>query len=299
MNFIYKDLILLKASDISRPLISVDSSKTLLDIKNIMLKFNISRVAISENGIISGIITEKDVSKFLYEKAANKKRLSEISVLELIVNHKELITVNKESNLQFCAKSMLNNNISSLLLINSEGKINEILTKTDLVEVFAYHFSGYFKVSDYMTKKVITVELDENIHYVSLLMNTYNISRIIITHNNNPLGIITLKDFLPITAFLAPGYIEDSNNPTSLTTQNRFKFIPVGTMSFIIAQDIMKPNPITINNENDLTEASKVMIRHRISGLPVVDGKTNLVGIITKTDIIKSIIDLPLNEDQL
>ena len=43
---------------------------------------------------------------------------------------------------------MLNNHISSLFLINKEGKIDEIITKTDLVEVFAYHYSGYFSVSE-------------------------------------------------------------------------------------------------------------------------------------------------------
>ena len=71
-----------------------------------------------------------------------------------------MITVNQESTLQFCAKSMLNNSISSLFLIDREGKIGEIITKTDLVEVFAYHYWGYFSVEECMTKKVITAESD-------------------------------------------------------------------------------------------------------------------------------------------
>jgi len=293
MSFVDKNDLLLKASDISRPLISIDSTKTLLDARNIMLRYNISRVAISTEGIISGIITEKDISKFLYENSSERKRLGEISVLELTKNRTELITVNKDSTIYFCAKSMLNNNISSIFLINSEGKINEILTKTDLVEVFAYHYSGCFTVADYMTKNVITADLDENIHSLSVLMNTFNISRIVITKNNHPVGIVTLKDYLPISSFFSSEFFKDYDTSESQTNENAFKYIPTGSRSFLIAQDIMNPNIITMNQDLDLTEASKIMIRNRISGLPVIDNTTNLVGVITKTDIIKSILDLP------
>lgn len=296
MPFVNKDNILLRASDICRPIISIDSSKTLLDVRNIIVRCNISRVAVSNNEIVSGIITEKDISRFLYEKASKRKRLSEISVTELIENRKKLITVNRDSTLKFCAKSMLDNNISSLFLANSEGKIDEILTKTDLVEVFAYHYSGYFTVGDYMTKKVITSEVDESIHSLLVLLNRYNISRIIITRNNIPVGIVTLKDFLPISSFFFPGFFEDRKNTDSSIKENDFEFIPVSARSAIIALDIMKSNPISINQDQDLTEASKIMIRHRISGLPVVDNKTNLVGVITKTDIVRSISSLPVNK---
>ncbi|HXT85174.1 MAG TPA: CBS domain-containing protein [Verrucomicrobiae bacterium] len=196
-----KDILLLKAQDISRPLISIEDNRTLLDVRNIMIRYNISRLAISSGTTIIGIITEKDVAKFLYAYALDRKRLGEISVKEIIQNHYELITVDPQSNISFCAKSMLNNNISSLLLINNENKISEIITKTDLTEVFAYHYFGYFSVKECMTKKVITAEADENIHVLSILMNTYNISRIIIVKDDRPLGIVALKDFLPLSTF--------------------------------------------------------------------------------------------------
>jgi CBS domain-containing protein len=41
-----------------------------------------------------------------------------------------------------------------------------------------------------------------------------------------------------------------------------------------------------------LSDAAKMMIRNRISGLPVVDGHGNLVGIITKTDLVKAKIPI-------
>ena len=56
-------------------------------------------------------LLQKEISKFLYEHAVDRKRLIEISVKELIQNRNRLITVNRDSTLSFCAKSMLNNHI--------------------------------------------------------------------------------------------------------------------------------------------------------------------------------------------
>jgi len=51
------------------------------------------------------------------------------------------------------------------------------------------------------------------------------------------------------------------------------------------AIDIMTSNPITIEVDEDVKFAITLMIKHNISGLPVVK-KSKLVGIITKSDIV-------------
>ncbi|HSD04802.1 MAG TPA: CBS domain-containing protein, partial [Nitrosopumilaceae archaeon] len=55
-----------------------------------------------------------------------------------------------------------------------------------------------------------------------------------------------------------------------------------------IATDIMTPNPVVIDAKEDVSTAALLMIRHGISGLPVVRNSL-LVGILTKTDIAKAI----------
>jgi predicted transcriptional regulator len=56
-----------------------------------------------------------------------------------------------------------------------------------------------------------------------------------------------------------------------------------------IAADVMTSNPITVNLADDVSTVSLLMIRHGISGLPVVQGKL-LAGIITKTDIVRALL---------
>lgn len=53
------------------------------------------------------------------------------------------------------------------------------------------------------------------------------------------------------------------------------------------AADIMTPRVITIPTEASITEAIRLMLQNRISGLPVVDAGGNLVGIVTEGDFLR------------
>ncbi|WP_198014964.1 CBS domain-containing protein [Mastigocladopsis repens] len=50
--------------------------------------------------------------------------------------------------------------------------------------------------------------------------------------------------------------------------------------------DIMSHDPIVVRPETPLQEAIKILAERRISGLPVVDDSSNLVGIISETDLM-------------
>ena len=89
--------IILKAGDISRPLISIDQQKTLLDLRDIILKYNIRRIGISSNEKIIGIVTEKDLFNFLYVNSSNRRSLDEIPVMDLLKAPNELISVDKDA----------------------------------------------------------------------------------------------------------------------------------------------------------------------------------------------------------
>jgi CBS domain-containing protein len=50
--------------------------------------------------------------------------------------------------------------------------------------------------------------------------------------------------------------------------------------------DIMTHNPIVVKAETPLKEAIQILAERRISGLPVVDEKGKLIGIISETDLM-------------
>ena len=268
---------LLDAGDIGTSIISIDHQKSILDAKNLTLRHNISRVVVTKNKKVIGIITEKDISNFIYTSVVNRKPISKILIKEITL--KKLITVGKNISLKECAKTMLNNNISSLLLTDTQNTITDIITKTDLIKVFKNHYYNRFKVRELMSNKVHSVHPEESVFAVTLLMDKYNIKKVIVVKDKKPIGLVTAKDFLPLGMLIRKKTMERIKDPTTA------HITPI-----LLVQNIMSINPITVTSNSDSSEAAKLMLRNRISGLPVVDNKENLVGIITKTDIVKAFL---------
>ena len=289
--------------------VTLEGNKTLYDARNILLKYNISRVVILKGKQIkkpAGIVTEKDIVRFLHAEFP-KRSLDEIRLDEIITNQ-QLITIEEGTDVGDCAKLMLNNNISSLVIVkanNDNSILNGIVTKSDLLDAYARSFGGDVTINEYMTKKVLTVEPDESVHIVLLIMADGNVSRVIVVGDNNgkPVGIITSHDLLPASTLL----IADKSKPPLSKYQTKGKDIemnestgstaahtaglPYGMKRILLAQDIMKFNPIMVTDYSSLVDAALIMRGNRISGLPVVDSNDKLVGIITKTDIIRAMAD--------
>lgn len=57
----------------------------------------------------------------------------------------------------------------------------------------------------------------------------------------------------------------------------------------MIARDIMTRRVITIRPDTSAQEAAQLLDHHRISGLPVVDDQSRIIGIITEADIISKV----------
>lgn len=53
------------------------------------------------------------------------------------------------------------------------------------------------------------------------------------------------------------------------------------------AQTIMTANVITVTPETSVGELAKILSKHRISGVPVVDLEGSVVGIVTEKDLIR------------
>lgn len=54
----------------------------------------------------------------------------------------------------------------------------------------------------------------------------------------------------------------------------------------LTAKDIMTPIPVTVTPETDIVEAAKLLLEKGYNGVPVVDGKGALVGILCQSDLI-------------
>lgn len=53
------------------------------------------------------------------------------------------------------------------------------------------------------------------------------------------------------------------------------------------ASDVMTRAMITIGPDASLLEAGRLMLQHKISGLPVTDAEGRLIGIVTEGDFLR------------
>jgi CBS domain-containing protein len=64
------------------------------------------------------------------------------------------------------------------------------------------------------------------------------------------------------------------------------------------AEEIMTKNVISVTRETPIREAMELMIKHRISGLPVVDEDMNLVGVLSEKDVVSLLYDMEALDSQ-
>ncbi len=267
--------------------VTVPKTTTLLDARSILLRYKISRIIVSENEKPVGILTEKDLVKSIY--SLGNRPIESVKVSEIMTTR--LITASEEATLYDCARLMLDNKISSVIILKKDGKLAGIITKTDLASVFLTQSTTPLQVSKIMTKNVITVKPADSLLYVENVLVKNRLSRVVVERNRRPVGIITHRDFIPAKIPLWLRQSGDSREIEKYRMAERpseFNLNQQNYLSTFIAADIMSSNPVTVTATDDVSEASLLMIRHGISGLPVVKNSL-LVGIITKTDIVKAI----------
>ena len=283
---------LLKSAELNKiiikRIITISPNASLLNAREVLLRHNLKRlVVVDVKKHPVGIITEKDIAKTIY--ALGDKPIRSIKISGFM--SKKLITVKKTDSIYDCAKLMKKNHISCIIVLDDNGILEGLVTKTDLVSIFLTHVTSPLKVSKIMTRNVITAMPGDSLLYVESLLIHNRIARIVIQRNRIPVGIITYRDFVPAKL---PYWLAQSADPQEVENYkmkgnlDEFQANQMNHLLHFKAVDIMSTNPITIGIDEDVGIAVLLMIRNRISGLPVVK-KSKLVGIITKTDIVNAI----------
>ncbi len=145
------------------------------------------------------------------------------------------------------------------------------------------------RVSEIMTKDVITVKEDTPISDIAELLFDRNLTGVpVVSEDGRIVGIITEYDLMSDASKI--------HIPTYINLLTQLKMISGDTESIkkniddikrIRAEDIMTSPVVTISKDAEVAEAARIFTRQRINPLPVVDGAGVLQGIISRADIVK------------
>jgi acetoin utilization protein AcuB len=139
-------------------------------------------------------------------------------------------------------------------------------------------------VKEWMSPDPIKVDNKVGVSVAYHLMRLNEVRRLLVVDDHDELvGIVTWGD------------IRESRPKRRPPAQQ----IDAWESHFLVATmevtEIMAPNPVTVTPETSIGEAARLMLEHKVGGLPVVEGR-RIAGIITESDIFRFVMETVNNE---
>jgi CBS domain-containing protein len=165
------------------------------------------------------------------------------------------------------------------------------ITPGDFKEIylFAYQHAlerlrSAVKAKDIMTKDVVFVRKDTPLEEVADILGRWTISGVpVIDENQKVAGVLSATDFL-----FHMGAKKEKTFMGIIAQCLRNKGCLAIPMRKQKAEDIMTSPAITIRENSPVSEIADTITENNINRVPVVNQNNRLVGIVTRTDIVRS-----------
>jgi len=241
----------------SRDVLTLEPTKTLRSAIEKMSLKNISCVVVLKNKKAVGILTERDIIRFIGIDIDFEKT-------ELIsIMRSPVISVSKEIDIAEAAHLMVIKGVRRLVVVNSKHKIVGIVTQTDIIRNLSIEsFISSKNVEHVMIRKIISVKKKDPLSKAIELMISHNISCMLVMEDKKPIGLISEHD---ITKAIAESSMSDS------------------------IEEIMTYPVLTAHRGTNLFDATRLMDEKKLRCLVVVSPRGNALGIVTKSDIIRNL----------
>jgi len=142
------------------------------------------------------------------------------------------------------------------------------------------------KIRRWMKHPVHSVKPLDSIHHARELIERYRVNQLPVIVEGHLVGIITDRDLRD--AF--PSVFD------SLSFARRRPHVGTTDPRTVTVEMVMSPNAITVRPDDSMADAARLMREQRIGALPVVE-RQQVVGILTRSDILDSFVDLAELED--
>lgn len=276
------------AEIMSSPVVVVSPIDTLAHARNLMLRNKINRlIVVDSEAKPIGILTRGDMAREVSTRTPTPAADSfdDVTVQEAMT--KSPITLKTDSAVLAACQMMLRKKVSAIPIADDNGALVGIVSKTDLARFYADNCEGFVKISEVETRNVITVPTSYSLYRSEELMHRNRIGRLVVTDASTPIGIITQRD-ISFTEYPAGSPQEKYRHRREVTSDSHVRSVrlPEGPT----VEEAMKTPPITVLEKEDVAEAARLMMKQGIGGLPVVDERGNLTGMITKTDVVKALV---------
>ncbi len=130
-------------------------------------------------------------------------------------------------------------------------------------------------VREWMSESIISVSSETPIATAHQVMKKNKIRRLPVIDKDELVGIVTIGD------------VREAS-PSGATT------LSIWELNYLWAQlkvaDVMSRRVMTVNIDEPIINAAKIMLEHKISGVPVLDADNKVIGVVTESDVFRMLV---------
>ncbi len=153
------------------------------------------------------------------------------------------------------------------------------------------------KVEEIMVKDVISFKPEDPIHYAAWSLRKRRISGAPVVKGDKIVGVVSERDIMRL--------LEEQNIHVNLFLPSPFDLVElpikmkhqldeiteiIGKTAKTPVEEIMTKKVVTVPKDATVAEVAKIMGDRKINRLPVVDENGSLVGIVTRGDVIGTLV---------
>jgi CBS domain-containing protein len=155
------------------------------------------------------------------------------------------------------------------------------------------------KIKDAMESNVLVLNKEDRISDAAILFAKNNISGAPVMDNeDNLVGILSEGDIMkllevhtPNLNLILPSPLDLIEMPIRMKHEYDETVEGIKKASLTLVKDIMISPVVTIHQDDDISDAAIIMGKNDIKRIPVFDNEDNLVGIFTRGDIVKALVN--------
>ncbi len=127
-----------------------------------------------------------------------------------------------------------------------------------------------------MKRDPVTVAPDASFRHAMTLIRQKGIRHLPVVEDGRLVGIVTDRDIR-----------QTSPSPATSLAIHELHYL----LEKVTVREVMTRKVISVTPDTPIEEAARLMLRHKIGGLPVLEGE-KLVGIITETDLLQAFVEV-------
>jgi CBS domain-containing protein len=255
----------MQVKDIMVKPVCIDKADTLSHAMDVMEKSGMRRLLVTHNGEINGFITMRNIARELGTRKNASLPASSLHAISATTDNFTKVL----PDMKLSEAITLIDKTGGVLVVMDNSTILGWITPHEILKN-ARGLEG--TAEDAMTVNLITVHPLNRVSHARRLMLDKNVGRLPVVENEELVGMVTEKDIAK--AMRAFRDLVSSNQQDS-------------RIKNLLVEDIMTRRVVTVRTDTPIGEVVKTMLEENIGGVPVLDQKDELVGIITRRGIIR------------